>query len=523
MAAFFQTRRAYALTALALAALLLAPFFLVDTPPILDYPNHLARLYVLAFGADDPLLSRMYEPAWSVLPNLAVDLIGPGLMQIFGVELAGKMLLAGALLLPPAGAAAYNRVAFGRFSYWSLATAIVAFNGIFFLGFMNFLFGVGVAFFGAAFWMFMRPRNLIGAALGAAAFALACYFCHIIAALLLGLLIASHELGEAWTRRKEGALHWRALMPSAIAVALAFVPLLVLYKIGMAETAGTPWVWTSLQSKIAGLLSPFTIYDRVLGPLSGAAVFLFLRLYPKRWRFHPGAIVALLVLLPAYFAAPHMMHGGSFVDVRLPLMMALLLFAGAQPEFPPRAAWLLAAAVAAVLLVRSANVGLTWYAHRAELADFRRVTRDIKPGDKVLTAVVAGDHTLAYFDREPASRHVPNLYRTDMHLAALLLIEKHAFWPALFADPHQQPLRVRPPYDEIALPLGEPIDTRFLSTDEIPPVMFEYAPYLQHRWTRFDYVLVMRAGAMPDPRAFRPDKLELIEASDIAALYRIRH
>ena len=46
------------LLALALAASLAIPFFLVDVPPVLDYPNHLARYVVLAHP-DDPILSQM--------------------------------------------------------------------------------------------------------------------------------------------------------------------------------------------------------------------------------------------------------------------------------------------------------------------------------------------------------------------------------------------------------------------------------------------------------------------------------
>ena len=33
-----------------LCVILLAPLALVDVPPLLDYPNHLARAVVLAFG-----------------------------------------------------------------------------------------------------------------------------------------------------------------------------------------------------------------------------------------------------------------------------------------------------------------------------------------------------------------------------------------------------------------------------------------------------------------------------------------
>jgi hypothetical protein len=45
--------------AFAFAALLLvAPLTVVDLPPLLDYPNHLARMLILAAGDADPVLSR---------------------------------------------------------------------------------------------------------------------------------------------------------------------------------------------------------------------------------------------------------------------------------------------------------------------------------------------------------------------------------------------------------------------------------------------------------------------------------
>ena len=63
----------WCLTALAVCLALVAPFFAVDVPPVLDYPNHLARLYVLAFGASDPVLRTMYAPHWQIVPNHAID------------------------------------------------------------------------------------------------------------------------------------------------------------------------------------------------------------------------------------------------------------------------------------------------------------------------------------------------------------------------------------------------------------------------------------------------------------------
>src|SRR5262249_53570918 len=65
---------------------LLAPLFISTIPPVKDYPNHLARLYVLAEGSEDPELSAIYGPNWAIIPNLAVELIGMPLIRVLPVD-----------------------------------------------------------------------------------------------------------------------------------------------------------------------------------------------------------------------------------------------------------------------------------------------------------------------------------------------------------------------------------------------------------------------------------------------------
>src|SRR5690348_18454188 len=104
--------------AAAIVALILWPFLLVDVPPIQDYPNHLARLFVLADRSQDPILAAMYEPRWRIIPNLAIDIIGPPLLDLLPVHVAGRILLAAALLLPLVGVIVYARAAFAAWSAW---------------------------------------------------------------------------------------------------------------------------------------------------------------------------------------------------------------------------------------------------------------------------------------------------------------------------------------------------------------------------------------------------------------------
>jgi len=76
---------------------------------------------------------------------------------------------------------------------------------------------------------------------------------------------------------------------------------------------------------------------------------------------------------------------------------------------------------------------------------------------------------------------------------------------------------VRPLYDRLAAPLGQPLDYRLIADKTFS----ERRPaYLDH-WTEVDYVLFLDAGAI-DAAAFRPDRLELLNRSDMAALYRVK-
>ena len=79
-----------------LCLVLLAPLALIDVPPLLDYPNHLARATVLAFGDDDPILSRIYAEHWAVIPNLGTDLVLPPLLHVLPIHLAGRIIDTGA-------------------------------------------------------------------------------------------------------------------------------------------------------------------------------------------------------------------------------------------------------------------------------------------------------------------------------------------------------------------------------------------------------------------------------------------
>ncbi|RYE97073.1 MAG: hypothetical protein EOO77_39745, partial [Oxalobacteraceae bacterium] len=181
---------------IALGAMLLGlilPLLLVEVPPLTDYPNHLARALFLAFGATDPIMSKMFAANWQIAPNLALDIVLPPLLRIMPPLIAGKVLLGFAAVLPATGAIAFNRACFERRSYWPLAVGLVVYNVPFLLGFINFQIGVGVALWGAAAWVWMARRHPVLGVASGVVFGVAAFFSHLFAFALYALLIGCWE------------------------------------------------------------------------------------------------------------------------------------------------------------------------------------------------------------------------------------------------------------------------------------------------------------------------------------------
>lgn len=500
------------LAAAALLLISLAPFFLVDVPAISDYPNHLARLFVLAHP-HDPILSRFYAPAWQILPNLGFDVLGVGLLKILPVHTGGRILLALSMITPVLGALVYARAAFGRLPSWSLMSAVSAFNGIFFLGFMNFLLATGFAFAAAGVWLLLRQKERDGLCLlfGLAS-SILLFFCHIFGVLLFALLILCQELARI---QKTEFRETRRILRALGMVAITLMPALLLYLASpLSEHAAGLGGWDG-KHKLWGLFTPFMATSKTLTMVTAFAVFSLLILRWRQAEFAPGTKLALVILALLYLAAPVTLKGGTLIDLRLSLMMGMLLFAGVDLRLARD--WKKWGLLALALLVgaRSLVTGLAWYDHRRDLADLRAALAQIPAGVRVLAAHGVNAST----DPRNPARDLPNVLRLDSHLPALLVIERKAFWPHMFADPSQQPLSVKAPYDRIADPSGDAPLWEWLSPPPYPGGLAALLPHMAHWPDDFDYVLLIdRPPLLRPPPNFRP-----VYIGDYAALWRLAH
>jgi hypothetical protein len=522
--------------AAAIVVALPIPLFMTAIPPLLDYPNHLARMLVILLR-DDPVIARMYSVDLDVVPNVAMDLVVPPLALIMPLDVAGRVFIALCLLLPIAGAAVLHRGLFGRRSYWPLCIALVSYNGLLFVGLLNFVAGLGLAMLAAGIWVRQRNFSPLARVGTGSVFALALFLCHLTAVAVYGVLIAACELQSL--TREAGHRSARKIMRRGISVGLPFVIPAGLFlagaKLARNLANGTndvsPALWwqaigiEGLHGKLIGLtgpfrtyLPPFTLYHQNLDIVAATllAVFLVRALARRRLAASAGVIAVAVVALLAYPVMTPELGTTGLIDWRLPLLTTFLCFAGLDPD-PPRDVMTraLAAGIALMFVARVAVIATVWDGHNRDLADLARVIAPVEPGARVLALTTT---PLPVPGGDPESRGI--LYEIDatMHLPALLLLQRHAFWPNLFTSRNLQPVHVRPPYlalsvDQGPLPSAEDLDAP-------PPAELRRLPYLLNWRGNFDYVLLMRPAALAAP--LDPDVLDPVDRADIAALYRVR-
>jgi hypothetical protein len=412
--------------------LVAVPPFSTALPPLVDYPNHLARMHLLAEGGN-----AFYAVRWGPLPNLAEDLIVPPLARVVPLDTAGKLFLVMIFALMAGGAVWLSRVASERWQLWPLVAFLLLYNRILLWGFLNYLFGIGVALVGTAAWLALEGRRWWLRVLASSLVALACFFSHIAAFGFYALVILGVEALPAWAELR--ARRWAALGRRIGMAAPQFIFPALLLLAGPYDAAGETVSYAGLWRKIDLLFNVFDNYNRVFD-VACSVSFLGLiggLLWTKRLALEPRLGCACGIVFAAYLLLPSQMSGGSGIDRRLPLAFFLLLVAASATRFPRRrVAAVIGIAAAAVLVVRLGVMESVWReADRVYRADL--VGIDLLPRGAKLA--VAHPEGLFHVTRIP-----------EVHLATLAIARREAFVPTLFAIPGQQPVMLKPTFLALA-------------------------------------------------------------------------
>jgi hypothetical protein len=450
------------LIAFVLSVVALLPLALVQIPPLVDYPNHLARMHILGMLDRSPALQAYYAVNWRPLPNLAMDAVVPLIAHVMPLALAGKLFVALTFALLVGGTTSVHRALTGRWSLWPCLCFLLLYNRLLLWGFLNFLFGTGLSLVAFAAWLALRERHPALRLLVSSVLALLVYFSHLFAFGGYALLVAGYELGHLLgvgsPVRGGGRTACRpiaAVGRAAAAASVQFIAPAALFLTGSGGTrAGTagPVSYGNFLRKFDLFFTLFNDYNLPLDAASFAAllVALAIGLWRRRIVIHPAMAVPLLVLLAAHFALPSTILTATAVDHRLPVLFGFVLIAGTDmaalaekrgrtEDSARRAAAAVAAAIFVLFGLRMAVVAEAW--HRSDVAyadNLAALSRTVPAGGRL--AVAYPPVMVNVFRDQPPLVHLPTM----------AVIQRDAFVPTLFAYPTQQPVALLPAFRTLA-------------------------------------------------------------------------
>lgn len=389
-------------------------------PPLVDYPNHLARLHILLEDGN-AVLARYYAVQWRFVPNLALDLfaVACGWMGM-GAAAAGKAFVLLTMVVQTGGVLAVSRALFGRVSPWAVAGVLFVFNYALHLGMVGFLFASGLALWAFAVHLSLLGKSRAVAFVVEALMAAVLLVAHLYGFAIYGVLVGVHALSQAGWNVRELARR-----------AAPFVPALVVFW-ALSPTAGGP-TFIKMPDPLLKLihLAHLSLFDG--GSVRAAALvlvggFAALFAFKRRTLFAPHMGWVVLAFLGLYVVLPHVVLSSGNADWRLLTPLALIVCAALAVPLGRKAGLGGLALVVALSAVQAALVYDRWRLAEAHQRHMMAALGELPRGARVFSAVFGG----GYAD---AQSPVP-----WTHMAALGVVANDHFVPSVFANPTQQPL-----------------------------------------------------------------------------------
>ena len=402
---------------LILAAALVAPIWIVAFPPLLDYPNHLARSFVLA-RLNDPTFtfSRFYRADWGAYPYLGMDASLAVLGRLFPIETAGRAFLSLCAIALPAAAWFFLRQANPGEDPTALWTLLIACNVFFLEGFLNFDLSLAVGFLALGLWLRWLAKHSITRWIATLAAFSALYFTHLLGFAIAGLVVMAYL---TFNRRPLRDWIWSG--------ALALPGLAFYLHSSRVGLGAQQLVFHGFWEKLDSLGIILHGYSPALDQISLAALgvwFLAARWRNPEFRWNRRWLGVAAFLFVLYWAIPWMWGEGSDLDIRvLPVLFVAVL---ATVRVGRRAKWL--AAIPLILFAaRTVNTTQHFAAAQMELAGLARSFDTIPKGALVLP-IVEGD-------QDP-------IERPFTHFWAYGVIRKGWFSPYLMDATGETPMRI---------------------------------------------------------------------------------
>jgi hypothetical protein len=483
----------------------LCPVLFVPIPAMVDYPNHLARMYLLSRDGT-PDANPFYQTAWALYPNLAMDIAIPQMARVMDVENATRLFLFISQLLIVGGTFVIERVVKGRNQLAGAAAVVFLYALPFTWGFINFEFALGIALMGIAVAVSVQERSSLCRLPVHTVFVVVLFISHFFALGVYGATLGLLELHRAWQKKavlRETVLRLLAL--AAPAVVMLAIMMLTAGAIGGGKTI---WHFAFKTAWIFMILNGYRI-SVAAGTMVVLIAFIYIAVRQGVLKFGTAGICLAAGFGLLYLAIPSQLFGTGFVDLRMIVAAAFILPAFCSLSVPDRR-WTLAtlACLVAVAVPNLAVVYSVWFSYRAEYAAMIGSFAKLEKNSLVM---IGGSRSAD----DPPFEDL-TLFPIE-HAPVLAVHYASAFVPDLFNAPGKQPIRVRPEVERLDVPETGPVPLVILK-GLADGKMSDLVPLYFRTWYRdFDYLYVLGTH-VENPM---PDLLEELDRSSRFILYKI--
>jgi len=400
------------------------PIWTVDYPGMVDYPNHLARCYILAHYHASPFWQARYLVVYDPLPNLAMDLIVVPLNHFLPILVSGKIFLTLAALLYVLGCVWLGSAIIGKWNWFVPFASLTFYNSALLYGFVNYVFGVAVFLCAFAFWMQSRARMPSVRFVLCCVLSLVAYLSHLSAFIFLGVACTTVASME-WRRHRDTLL---------LVHQLAWLVCPVLLMAGFLRRAGKGGGgidWSTISEKAIYLFAPIRGYNLAFDAATIAIVLICAVVILMPPKIHSVA-AAGAVMFCLFLVTPKELFTVSGADARYVIPAFLLVILSIEPKWgQAQKAALIVATVA--MVVRTADITANW-------VDIdRRERRVLQMGD-----ILPTNASVFLVD----TRQQPILSKYDRVLPNVInlwAVSRQVSVSGLFSRAGQQPLVARQP------------------------------------------------------------------------------
>lgn len=488
-----------------LCGLSLIPFLWFSEPPITDFANHAARLFI-ACHQSDSAFAAMYQYRIGIIPNLAVDAVNLPLCGLVSPSMVLRLVTSGSLGVIYLSGWLIQQRLFGRPNAFLFLAPAIAFNLVTLMGYMNYLAGVAIVCLLVTYAIW-RQRSFRALLIACNLSGLALFFCHIFA-LLFGMMVFFGLMLNREPLSAEGVM--RASLKT---LGLFAVPIALMGFVPSSEHALNIGYDDKLRASPPLIMSK-TFSMRLCGVGLIAALYLAFRnsiaTISPILRI-PLAIVGLFVLL-----APNQIQQGYDIDVRTLVALAYLAFMALRPLKNEVAVTGVLAATSAFFVSTQLWAAVTiWQPFSRQVDEFRAASEVMPATSRVLTLTDLNDSGLVAW---------PTAY---IHLTSYATIDRHIFNPLEFTGVGMQPLVTTQAYAPISPGVGAVIywsEAKKLAdpTSETEKAASAYAPYaFALRWPqKFDYVVYYHFGR---PKNLNPALLTEVRPGRFFTIFKVKH